>query len=173
MKIISSEPGKRTEFHKDDSDGVFTIRTLQDVNPILEHNKALQALNDGFSPSRELKRVASIPTTIVRKWCKDAGISFRKFMRRPQEFQGWLERKLKDPENRFLLTAPWFTHKYSRPQPSGIIGLDNVVREGRKIRPRGRLHALRERIADAVYDIRSWLKALDNAIYSLQARIRG
>ena len=128
MKIIDAVPGKRTEFHKDDSEGRFTIRTVQDVNPILENNKALQTLNDGYSPSREMKRVASIPTTILRKWCKDAGIPFRRYLRRPYEYSKWLERKLADPENRFLLTA-----LPTRPQPKGIIGLDKVLSEGRQL----------------------------------------
>ena len=130
MKIVDSIPGKRTEFHKDDSEGTFTIRTVQDVNPILENNKKLQSLNDGYSPSRELKRHASIPITLVRKWCKDDGIPFRRYLRRPQEYEKWLERKLQDPDNRFLLTSP---SKSTRPQSRRIIGLDKVIDEGRRL----------------------------------------
>ena len=130
MKIIDAKPGVRDEFHKDDSEGTFTIRTVQDVNPILERNKALQTLNDGYSPSREFKRYASIPMTLIRKWCKEAGIPFRRYLRRPQEYEKWLERKVEDPDNRFLLTSPL---KTTRPQPKGILGLDKVLSEGRQL----------------------------------------
>lgn len=169
MKVIDSIPGKRTEFHKDDSEKTFTIRTVQDVNPILENNKALQTLNDGYSPSRELKRVASIPTTIVRKWCKDAGISFRDFLRRPQEFEAWLGKKLKDPENRFLLTAP-----FKRPDYKGILGLRDAVAEGRALgmTPKGQWRLFRIRVADWIYDLRPLLKRADEWLFYLQARVR-
>ena len=173
MKIIDSRPGVRDEFHKDDSEKTFTLRTVQDVDPILENNKNLQALNDGYSPSRELKRVASVPTTILRKWCKDAGISFRRFLRRPHEFSGWLERKLSDPENRFLLTAPWFSNRYQRPQPPGIIGLDRAMNDGRRIKPRSKWNKARNWLADLIFGSRYWLKRLDDWLYGFQARIRG
>ena len=173
MKILDARPGVVEWFHKDESEGTFTIQTVQDVNPVLENNKALQTLNDGYSPSRELKRVASIPTTLARKWCKEAGISFRRFMRRPHEYAKWLERKLKDPDNRFLLTAPWFSHKYTRPQPSGIIGLDEVVKAGRAIKPLSRFHTLRHRVADWIFGARHWAKRLDDWLFDLQARVRG
>ena len=172
MKVIDRRPGVEDRFYKDDSEGTFTIQTIQDVNPILENNKRLQTLNDGYSPSRELKRVASIPATLVRKWCKDAGISFRRFMRRPAEFEKWLERKLTDPENQFLLTAP-----LKRPQPSGIIGLDDALRRGRAVRPPTRVKRIRATLADGLdslrLEVRQWHKSLDDWLFDLQARMRG
>ncbi len=45
----------------------------QDVAPILERNKAMATHNDGYSASRELRRVASIPYGIGIKWLNEEG----------------------------------------------------------------------------------------------------
>ena len=39
--------------------------------PILDHNKKLYTHNDGYSPDKGLKRVASIPTVVLEIWCKE------------------------------------------------------------------------------------------------------
>lgn len=127
MVFILDSSSDRVDFaHKDE--GRLILGTRQRVDSIIEDNKKLQTLNDGYSPSREWKRVARIPMSVVREWCKQAGINFREFLRKPRAFEKWLDRKLQDPDNRFLLTAPM-----TRPQPKGIIGLDGVLAEGRKL----------------------------------------
>lgn len=45
----------------------------QDVAPMLEQNKAMALHNDGYSPSREMRRVASIPYAIMLKWQNEEG----------------------------------------------------------------------------------------------------
>jgi hypothetical protein len=45
----------------------------QDVAPILEQNKAMATHNDGYSPSRDLRRVASIPYVVMHKWLNEEG----------------------------------------------------------------------------------------------------
>ena len=47
--------------------------TTQDVAPILEQNKAMVTHNDGYTPSRELRRVASIPLALIAKWREEEG----------------------------------------------------------------------------------------------------
>jgi hypothetical protein len=42
-------------------DGKIIERKTQDVEPIIKRNKYLQNDGDGYSPSRELRRAASIP----------------------------------------------------------------------------------------------------------------
>lgn len=83
-----------------------TFEQIQDVDPILEDNKRLQALNDGYSPSRELKRKASIPVVVLLDWLRKDGISPRMYFRRPKAYAGWLRKKLHDPDHRYFLTAP-------------------------------------------------------------------
>jgi hypothetical protein len=54
--------------HYDDHTGATTLETIQDVNPILAANRAdYVSGHDGYSPSRELRRVASIPLVEVTK----------------------------------------------------------------------------------------------------------
>mgnify|MGYP006893822174 CR=1 FL=1 len=63
-KLLDSHAGVVTNFHYDEMTDTSTISREQDVEAILENNKALQTHNDGYSPSREMKRVASIPMVI-------------------------------------------------------------------------------------------------------------
>jgi hypothetical protein len=91
------------EYHHYDtgSDGTV-IETVQDVAPILEHNKALQNQDDrGWSPSRDLRRAATIPDIIVLKWRNEYGIDVFNRNHWPA-----VKRLLNDPEWRYLRTAP-------------------------------------------------------------------
>lgn len=45
----------------------------QDVAPTLELNKKMATHNDGYSQSRELRRVASIPYGVMLKWLNEEG----------------------------------------------------------------------------------------------------
>ncbi len=62
--------------HYDDGDDTVTIGSVQDCEPIIEHNKRLQNFNDGYSPSRELRRVASIPLIVFEGWLQEDGLSW-------------------------------------------------------------------------------------------------
>lgn len=54
--------------HYDDTTGKTTLETIQDVNPIIAANKIdLLSGHDGYSPSRELRKVASIPNIEIAK----------------------------------------------------------------------------------------------------------
>ena len=72
MKKISQETNKNiTETYLDNgNDGVVQKRSL-DVSSILENNKRLYNQNDGYSPDKGLKRIASIPTIILEIWAKE------------------------------------------------------------------------------------------------------
>ena len=93
--------GDVAHYWEDDGQGGGLIHSVQDVAPILERNKALQNHNDGYSPSRELRRVGFIPNALLIKW---------------QNEEGWnpwdpanaykLAQKLNDIEYRHLRTAP-------------------------------------------------------------------
>lgn len=89
-----------TRWQYDESEAVGVIHRIQDVEPILEENKRLMTLNDGYSPSRELRRVATIPQVVVEQWMKEGINIFDKNCREA------VRRKLNDPENLFLRTAP-------------------------------------------------------------------
>jgi len=72
MRKISEEVNKNiTETFLDNgNEGVVQKRSL-DIKPILEDNKRLYNQNDGYSPDKGLKRIATIPTIILEIWCKE------------------------------------------------------------------------------------------------------
>lgn len=47
--------------------------STQDTTAILDRNKASLTHNDGYSESRELRRVASVPYIIALKWLNEEG----------------------------------------------------------------------------------------------------
>ena len=72
MRKISEETDKHiTETFLDNgADGIIQKRSI-DVKPILENNKRLYNQNDGYSPDKGLKRIATIPTIILEIWTKE------------------------------------------------------------------------------------------------------
>jgi len=82
-------------------DGTKIIeRKTQDVEPFLDRNKELYNAGDGYSPSRDLRRAASIPLVVVEQWLSEGIDIFN-----PDHAEA-IKRKLNDPENRYLRTAP-------------------------------------------------------------------
>lgn len=55
-----------------EADG-WRVESWQDTDPVIEQNKAMATHNDGYSPSRELRRVAQIPMILVLKWLNEEG----------------------------------------------------------------------------------------------------
>ena len=70
MSILRGKELDGTKYYFE-GDGKITIQNSQDVNPILEKNKKLYNHNDGYSKTKELKRVASIPTLVLTIWAKE------------------------------------------------------------------------------------------------------
>ena len=74
------------------------IQRVQDVEPIIENNKRLQAEGKGYSSSRELRRIASIPMVVVERWIQEDGVNFMALGK--QEKSAYLRKKLNDSDNR-------------------------------------------------------------------------
>ena len=53
------------------SDGKLTINNQQNLNPLLERNKKLYTQNDGYTASRDMRRIASVPPIILQIWTKE------------------------------------------------------------------------------------------------------
>ena len=88
--------GMRTDFVATD-DG-FELHYEQDVEPILDHNKAVQ--NDGQSFKRkDMWHAASIPVSIQLKWLVEHGVDVFNPDHGPA-----VKRLLNDPEYRYLRT---------------------------------------------------------------------
>lgn len=85
----------------DVDDGRIIVRSSADVEANLEQNKALANAGDGYSPSRELRRAASIPNIIIEKWLTEEGID----VFNPDHWPA-VKRKLNSNEYAYLRTAP-------------------------------------------------------------------
>ena len=70
-KDVTVDGLQKTTYLKDDMDGKIAIKEQVDVTSHLKHNKILTNLNDGYSKSRDLKRVASIPTLALSVWANE------------------------------------------------------------------------------------------------------
>lgn len=82
------------------TDDIMVERLEQDAEPFLEHNKKLQTHNDGYSPSREVRHVASVPMGVVLMWQQKHGID----VFNPNHADA-VKRLLNDPEYRWLRTS--------------------------------------------------------------------
>ena len=103
---------RATEWHEgvktryiQESDGKLTINNQQNINPLLERNKRLYTANSGYTPSRDFKRVASVPPIILEIWTKEYNGS-RNWFALPKEIQNKILRtKLNSSEFRYFRTA--------------------------------------------------------------------
>ena len=95
----------RSDYIKE-SDGKLTIKQTQDVEPVLKKNKELYNLNNGYSQSKDLKRVASIPTLVLEIWTKEYNGDSNWFALPSDVQKKILKKKLNSSEFQFFRTAP-------------------------------------------------------------------
>ena len=104
-KDVTVDGLQKTTYLKDDMDGKIAIKEQVDITSHLKHNKILTNLNDGYSKSRDLKRVASIPTLALQVWANEYNGS-RNWFSLPKEVQKKiLKKKLNSSEFRYFKTA--------------------------------------------------------------------
>lgn len=94
-----SANGLETRWHQS-SDGQKAFEYRQDVEAILDENKARQNHSEGWSPERLFKHVAHIPTVVLYAWMKQDGVNF--FSLKGEEQDAWLKRKINDPDWKFV-----------------------------------------------------------------------
>ena len=98
--LFTARTGTRHAWCDDGKGGGVVISTT-DVGQMLERNRAMALANDGYSPSRELRRVASIPFAIVHKILTEEGVNVLDPANSDR-----LVRLLNDPDYAWLRTAP-------------------------------------------------------------------
>ena len=105
---IFHENGERVSWEYDDLTKKVVVKRTTDVEPVLENNKRLATMDDGFSPSREMRRVASIPLHVFENWLKADGLTWHDYYHNMdrRERAKYRARKMFDPDNRHFLTAP-------------------------------------------------------------------
>jgi hypothetical protein len=104
-KDVTVDGLQKTTYLKDDMDGKIAIKEQVDVTSHLKHNKILTNLNDGYSKSRDLKRVASIPTLALSVWANEYN-GTNNWFSLPKEVQKQiLKKKLNSNEFQYFKTA--------------------------------------------------------------------
>jgi hypothetical protein len=98
--VASPLPGLHTKYTHDEPDDLFVVQKQQDVEPILKNNHALRTLNDGFTPSRDMKRIASIPMIVINHWREKLGIDIYD----PNDLKK-VKQLLNDPDWQYLKTS--------------------------------------------------------------------
>ncbi len=92
-----------TTYHQE-KDKVVIERNI-DYKPIVEHNKKLYTENNGYSKSKDLKRVASIPTLVLEIWSKEYNGDSNWFALPSDVQKKILKKKLNSSEFQFFRTA--------------------------------------------------------------------
>lgn len=82
-------------------DGNLTVLRTQDVEPILDHNKALQ--NTPQKRAETFRHVGSVPNVLIEKWILEEGAPVLSM--NTYEFARFIKRKLNDPDYRWLKTT--------------------------------------------------------------------
>lgn len=103
VPLFTSAAGVRWLWRDDDEGPGATAMAVQEVTPILERNQAMASHNDGYTPSRDMARIASIPLSILYKWMTE-NPGFDPFSQDP-DCQKKLYALLDDPEWRYLRTS--------------------------------------------------------------------
>ena len=104
MSILRSVDPDGTKYFFED-DGTLTVKNSQDVEHILKKNKRMYNDGNGYSASKDLKRVASIPTLVLTLWAKEYNGSNNWFGLPADERKKILKRKLNSNEFRYFRTA--------------------------------------------------------------------
>lgn len=101
LPFLIEPNGVIREWHTN-ADGSYTVVSYSPYeSQLLDNNKAMFNHNDGYTPSRDMQRVASIPPLLQEHWMNVEG--WNPF---DPENSGKLAAKLDSSEFQWLRTAP-------------------------------------------------------------------
>ena len=104
VRATEWDQGVKTRYIQE-SDGQLTINNQQNLNPLLDRNKKLYTQNDGYTASRDMRRVASVPPIILQLWTKEYNGS-NNWWALPKETQKKIMRtKLNSSDFRYFKTS--------------------------------------------------------------------
>ena len=105
MKETFKEGLQETTFIADDLQKEITVKETLNINSHLKANKEHYNFNDGYSPDRTLKRVASIPLLALEMWAKER-TGQNNWFALPKDTQNQiLKEKLNSNELQYFKTA--------------------------------------------------------------------
>lgn len=105
-RFVEQDGLVKTTYHSDDMNRQVVIERNVNYKPIIDHNKKMYTQNDGYSKSRDLKRVASIPTLVLELWTKEYNGTGNWFALPKEVQQKILKTKLNSNEFQYFRTAP-------------------------------------------------------------------
>lgn len=91
-------------WHYDEMTDTATIQTVTDAQPVIERNKRLRNDTDGYTPSRDLRHVATIDRVTYERWLREAfGANWNQ--RPSKDKMAVIKRKINDPDFRNFRTV--------------------------------------------------------------------
>ena len=96
---------KKETFILDENEKKIIVKEEVNIDSHLKNNKALYNLNDGYSKSRDLKRVASIPTLALQVWANEYNGSNNWFALPKEVQKNIMKKKLNSNEFKYFRTA--------------------------------------------------------------------
>lgn len=99
-RLLDTTPDGTSQFLHVEDDRL-AVQTVADVTPVIEANKAAAASGDGYTPSRDMRKIASIPPSVQLMWIERYGADPL-----AKGNETLLRRLLNDPEWMFLRTSP-------------------------------------------------------------------
>jgi|TARA_R100000458_G_scaffold59777_1_gene71716 hypothetical protein len=96
---------KKETFILDENEKKIVVKEEVNIDSHLKNNKALYNLNDGYSKSRDLKRVASIPTLALQVWANEYNGSNNWFALPKETQKKIMKKKLNSNEFKYFRTA--------------------------------------------------------------------
>lgn len=92
-----------TVYHDEMADRTF-LKETQDVEPYLKRNAYGRNHTDGYTPSKDLRKVAEIPFVCIGLWKQIYGVDYLRL--RGSEKRAFLRRVLNDPDLKNLRASP-------------------------------------------------------------------
>jgi len=71
--LTTTEAGISHSMLEDEQGRLVGFRSVGETDPVIERNKAMLTQNDGYTPDRSMRRVASIPYILIAKWLNEEG----------------------------------------------------------------------------------------------------
>lgn len=110
---IDRATGILEQFHFDEMTKQAIIKRTQPVDDVLNSNQRLATMNDGFSPSREIKRVASIPVVEFERQLGEMGLTYYQYSTAGHDERAAIRQRIfLNGDNAKFLTSPLRTRKY-------------------------------------------------------------
>ena len=104
-KDINVDGFKKETFLLDEKEKQIVVKEEVNIDPHIKNNKRLYNLNDGYSKSRDLKRVASIPTLALQVWANEYNGTNNWFALPKETQKKIMKKKLNSSEFKYFRTA--------------------------------------------------------------------